>query len=217
MVDLALEADRLAHDLVGGRLPDAAQRVVAGIDAADVAGRRQRHLLADRLVAGPRLRVRDHDPGVVERGVGAIDPAAGETDRGEIQVLFRVEHGDAKARALGVADQRVLHRLGGGGEGRGAGCGDDRDVVPVVQAIERGLPLLQRRRAAVVAAGERQAARAAAVRAGGHGTHHRRIGIAGWRCHQEGVELRCVGVALDEQVGERQQVRAPGRRLGQRT
>ena len=65
LVELALQPGDAAHDLVGRRLVHAALDVGARVDADHVARRRHRVVADHGQVSG--IRVRDHQPGVVER------------------------------------------------------------------------------------------------------------------------------------------------------
>ena len=100
LVEEALEAEREVDDLVGRRLVDGAVDVVARVDAGDEARRRHVDLAL-------RDRIEHADPRVVERGVGRVELRAHRAHLGDRLAVAAVEHRDAVAHALGVADQQA--------------------------------------------------------------------------------------------------------------
>ena len=195
-VDEDLEVLREPDDLVRRRLVDAAQHVVAGVDAGHEAARRREDLAL-------RVRVDDPHPRVVERAVLGVQPAAPLAHLVRQRSVGRVEHGDPVAHPLGVAEQRVRdvageRLVGAAPAGRGARGRDDRDVVEVLQREQTGLG------AAAVATAERVARRRRAVVAAGQRAHElqrRRWRIGDRRRVAREPSDRVLGRALRRQRG----------------
>ena len=59
-----------------------------------------------RTLAGRSVRVEDFDPGVIQRGVLAVELASKSAYLVHRAALRAVDHGDAVAQSLGVSDQR---------------------------------------------------------------------------------------------------------------
>jgi hypothetical protein len=161
LVHVELEVLRAQDRLVGGRLPDAALEVGAGVDAGHEAGGREGEELA--VLAG--ARVGDLHPGVVDGGVAGVVLGAKIEGAAAGGGLRLVEDGEAVLERLAVGDEVVVD---GGVEDAAAGDGvgrhDDGDVVHVPERVQaRGVGLVGRvalvvgagRGLAVVAARER--------------------------------------------------------------
>src|SRR5690606_33680419 len=76
LVYVDLEVGEAMHHLVGRRLVHAALDVAPSVDPGDEAGRREIELARRSALGGPLEWVESRDPGVVERGVLAVEAAA---------------------------------------------------------------------------------------------------------------------------------------------
>src|SRR5262249_34836370 len=103
--DVRLELREARHDLVRGRLEDAALYVAPRVDARDEARRRQGEPAWWSALRRPLVRIEDLDPGVVERRVLGVEAAAEVADVAHGAALRRVHDRDAVALLLRVRDE----------------------------------------------------------------------------------------------------------------
>lgn len=134
-VDPRLEPAGQSNDLARGRLVDAARRISASIDAADKPPRRQRQPVPPS--AGQRIV--GQDPGIVERRPRRIEFAAQPEHAIDRLTLEGIQHSEAIAVPLDMADQRLHHATAERIVRGCAGRRDDRDVVTILQRREAHL------------------------------------------------------------------------------